>query len=74
MSDVLESIPQMNEEELIKSLVLAIKYGVDTQRLAIVARAIIEELERRGYTLAAVKPTVTVTEKEATSKTKSKSK
>jgi len=69
MSDVLESIPQMSEKELVKVLVLAIKYGVDTQRLAIVARAIIEELEKRGYTLDAVKPTV-----EATRKTKSKSK
>jgi hypothetical protein len=58
MSDVLERIPQMSEEELVKLLVLAIKYSVDSQRLAIVARAIIEELERRGYTLAAVKPTV----------------
>jgi phage gp16-like protein len=48
MSDVLERIPQMSEEELVKLLVLAIKYSVDSQRLAIVARAIIEELERRG--------------------------
>ena len=61
----------MSEEELVKLLVLVIKYGVDTQRLAIVARAIIEELEERGYTLAAVKSTVT--EKEATKETTSKS-
>ena len=51
----MQQIRKLSISELISTLVFAIKYGVPAERAVAIAKAVIEELERRGYKLSATK-------------------
>jgi len=53
--DIIAQIRRLSTDELLSTLIFAIKYGVPADRAVAVAKAVIEELERRGYKLTAVK-------------------